>query len=282
MNKLLALVNIELKRNSKFYLIYVALFSFFSLSISLIQINRLKKSIHSVQNMVDSFGGITYGAGILYKNYYVYPLIFIGLVGLLIYSIYMWLREYIDSNKSIYTLIMIPENKFNIYLSKMIALITMIYGYLITQILMIFISKNVFNLYFKNMNLIKSSFIDDLFYGTSSDFGFQSLARKLIPLEFTEFIMYYVIFLVLAISLIFTVCIIGISLRESSKLLVLVSIPVGHLFYVYILNRFSLNLYYIIGSLYKTFLNAHLTINLITIIVLNLISYVLINKKFYI
>lgn len=281
MNKLLTLSNMELKRNSRFYLMYIVLFSFFSLSINLIQIIKLKKSIYSVTNIVDSFGGITYGVGILYNNHYLYPLIAIGVVGLLIYSIYMWAREYTDSNKSIYTLIMIPQNKFNIYLSKMIALITMIYGYILTQILIIFISKNIFNFYFKNIGLIKSSFIEDLFYGTSSDIGFSHLSRMLIPLEFTNFIMYYVIFLILVISMLFTTCLIGISIRENPKLAILVSLILG-LFNVCISNGFLLSLYYSIRSSYNTCLNADLIISLITIIVLNLISYVLINKKLYI
>jgi hypothetical protein len=228
--------------------------------------------------MRQSFGGVTYGIGILYNNNYLYLIISFGIVGLLIYSIYMWIREYIDSNKSIYTLIMVPQNKFNIYISKMIALITMIYGYLLAQISMIFISKNIFKLYFTNMGLIKSSFIDDLFYGASSNVGF----GQFIPLDFTEFIMYYVILLILIISVLFTICIIGISLRENPKLIVCLSSLIICLLYLYMSNRFSLNLYYSIRSFYNTFLNADLIINLIIIIVLNLISYVLINKKLYI
>ena len=62
---------------------------------------------------------------ILNNNALLNVILLYSMIGLIIYSVYMWIREY--NQKNIYTLKTLPIDKFNIYLSKMIATVTIIY-----------------------------------------------------------------------------------------------------------------------------------------------------------
>ncbi len=78
---------------------------------------------------IEDFGGIFYGLGILSNLGFIQSILFFGILGLFIYYVFMWKREFFSNNQSIYTLMMLPQNKFKICISKSIALITMIYGF---------------------------------------------------------------------------------------------------------------------------------------------------------
>ncbi|MBO3446503.1 ABC transporter permease [Clostridium sp. CCUG 7971] len=274
MNKLLALTNMELKRNSKFYLVYLSILSAIMLGLNIIQINRFQDRFSMVEKIKDSFDGIFYGISIIYNNSYLHNIMGLSIIGIFIYSIYTWVREY--TQNSVYTLKMIPCNKFNLYLSKMVSSIVMIYGVLITQITILFISKNIFNLMFKNTGIIPTSLFEDLSY-------LPSTLYYNMPINLIDFIMIYGIGLILKLSILFTVIVFIISLKSKNRRLFIIIIGLCLIILNKIMTYENIGNFYInLGLEYINNIGVDVIVGTILTILLGYISYILINKKFYI
>ncbi|MGL5348490.1 MAG: hypothetical protein ACRDA3_14175 [Peptostreptococcaceae bacterium] len=272
MNKLLTLVNLELKRHMKFCTIYILTFFVLVFGINIFTILRIYQNTPYISSLIDKYGGITYGSEILSGNIYIFGAIVIGLVGgLLIYTVMIWKSDY--SDKSIYTFIMLPQNRFYIYLAKLISVLVIVYSYLISNIIAIFLSKNIFSLAFKNKGLIKTLL--------SSDFNYSGFGKIIFPINFIDFIMIYGVWLLLVISILFVVCIIGLSFKNSLKLtlFILLMYPIVNIFLLLIYSdkTYEILNVYSIGNI-----GLDLILNLVNIVILNSISYVLINKRIYI
>ncbi|HBE9110098.1 ABC transporter permease [Clostridioides difficile] len=271
MNKLLYLINVDLRRSNKFYIAYISFFSLITLSLNLFEINKFKNSKFIMNLAIGDFGGIFYGIGILSNLGFIQSILFFGMLGLFIYYIFMWKREFFSNNQSIYTLMMLPQNKFKICISKSIALITMIYGFLISQIATLFICKYIFNFIFRNMPIIKMNFAKDLYY----------LNLKSIPIDFISFMAIYVFLLLIAISIV-NCCILFIFsyINKIYVILITLLIIAGLYFSTIYINIITLfrKYYKVIGFQFNN-LVAGLLSFLIIMFILNGISYLLIKKK---
>ena len=53
----------------------------------------------------------------------------------LLYSLVIWYRDYFSKSKTIATLLMLPQNRFNIYIAKFITVVSMIFGVISLQFL---------------------------------------------------------------------------------------------------------------------------------------------------
>ncbi|AVD35223.1 hypothetical protein [Clostridioides difficile] len=271
MNKLLYLINVDLRRSNKFYIAYISFFSLITLGLNLFEINKFKNSKFIINLAIGDFGGIFYGIGILSNLGFIQSILFFGMLGLFIYYIFMWKREFFSNNQSIYTLMMLPQNKFKICISKSIALLTMIYGFLISQIATLFICKYIFNFIFRNVPIINMNFAKDLYY----------LNLKGIPIDFISFMAIYVFLLLIAISIV-NCCILFIFsyINKFYILLITLLIIVGLYFstiYISIITLFR-KYYMAIGFQFNN-LVAGLLSFLIIMFILNGISYLLIKKK---
>ncbi|MFL8674547.1 ABC transporter permease [Clostridioides sp. GD02404] len=271
MNKLLYLINVDLRRSNKFYIAYISFFSLITLSLNLYEMNKLKNSKFILNLAVENFGGIFYGIGILSNIRFIQHILFFGMLGMFVYYVFMWKREFFSKNQSIYTLMMLPQNKFKICISKSIALITMIYGFLISQIATLFVCKCIFNFIFKNVPIIKVPFAQDLYYST----------LRSIPVDFISFMVIYVFLLLIAISLV-NCCILFIFsyINKFYVLLVTFVVLIGLYFstvYINIINLFR-KYYVFIGTQFNTLVAGVLSF-LIIMFILNGISYLLIKKK---
>ncbi|AXU64363.1 ABC transporter permease [Clostridioides difficile] len=271
MNKLLYLINVDLRRSNKFYIAYISFFSLITLSLNLFEINKFKNSKFIMNLAIGDFGGIFYGIGILSNLGFIQSILFFGMLGLFIYYIFMWKREFFSNNQSIYTLMMLPQNKFKICISKSIALITMIYGFLISQIATLFICKYIFNFIFRNMPIINMNFAKDLYY----------LNLKSIPIDFISFMAIYVFLLLIAISIV-NCCILFIFsyINKIYVILITLLIIAGLYFSTIYINIITLfrKYYKVIGFQFNN-LVAGLLSFLIIMFILNGISYLLIKKK---
>lgn len=273
MNKILALTNMELKRNSRFYLLYLSIVSAIMLGLNIIQINRFQDKITIIEKIQDNFDGIFYGISIMYDNPYLLNIMELSITGIFIYSIYTWIREY--TQKSIYTLKMIPCNKFNVYLSKMISTIVMVYGVLISQIMILFISKNIFNIVFRNLEVISTSLFEDLSY--------LPYLENHIPINMIDFIMIYGIGLVLKLSILFTSIVFIISLKSKNRRLFIIIIGLCLIILNKIVTYENIGKFYTnLGSEYINNIGVDVIVGTILTILLGYISYILINKKLYI
>ena len=274
MNKILALTNMELKRNSKFYILYLSILSAIVFGLNIIQINRFQDRFSVIEIIKDNFDGIFYGISIMYNNSYLPTLMKLSIIGIFIYSIYTWIREY--TQKSVYTLKMIPYNKFNVYISKMISTIVMVYGVLIIQIIILFISKNIFNIVFRNTGVIPTSLFEDLSYLSSTSY-------YNMPINMMDFIMIYGIDLVLKLSILFTAIVFIISFKNKNISFFIITIGL----YIIVVSKIMIyrnieDFYSNLGAKYVGNIGVDIIYGTFFIILLGYISYKLINKKFYI
>lgn len=99
MNKLLYLINVDLRRSNKFYIAYISFFSLITLSLNLFEINKFKNSKFIMNLAIEDFGGIFYGLGILSNLGFIQSILFFGILGLFIYYIFMWKREFFSNNQ---------------------------------------------------------------------------------------------------------------------------------------------------------------------------------------
>ncbi|EQF25300.1 putative membrane protein [Clostridioides difficile CD160] len=271
MNKLLYLINVDLRRSNRFYIAYISFFSLITLGLNLFEMNKFKNSRFIMNLAIEDFGGIFYGIGILSNLGFIQNILFFGMLGIFIYYVFMWKKEFFSKNQSIYTLMMLPQNKFKICITKSIALITMIYGFLISQIAILFICKYIFNFIFRNMPIINMSFAQDLYY-----FNLRS-----IPVDFISFMEIYVFLLLIAISFV-NCCILFIFSYINRLHIILIAfvVLIGLYFstvYINIINLFR-KYYQFIGIQFNTLVTGLLSF-LIIMSILNGISYFLIKKK---
>lgn len=281
MNKILALVNLELKRNSRFYLIYIGLFASFMVGGNVSRINSILKEYKlspnesSIKYQIDTYGGVSFGESILGINRFTLIVTTLGVLGLLIYSIYIWIREYTESNKTIYTLLSIPENRFSIYISKMISSVTMVHGYVLAMLSGLIVSKIIFNIRFKGINILKTSIENDLnsYYNLSLD-----TLRRMIPMDFYNYIITYGFMLVAGLSILFTITILFLSYKNSEKLPIVVII-VFILSLMYLKIRFSIGLYIVLKASVIGKLGVDILVDSLTILIMGAISYKLLNEK---
>lgn len=60
MNKLLYLINVDLRRSNKFYIAYISFFSLITLSLNLFEINKFKNSKFIMNLAIEDFGSIIF------------------------------------------------------------------------------------------------------------------------------------------------------------------------------------------------------------------------------
>lgn len=139
----------------------------------------------------------------------IYKLSFFILVGALIWCLYyglaIWYKDFSNKTKPIYTLFMLPENKFIIFISKLITMITIIYGVIFVQflcwIIMGSIIKSISGVSFTYMiNAINSSRLEVLM------FNIPQVSRM-------EFVMIFTLGPILAMTVLFT----GIMIHKTVK-----------------------------------------------------------------
>ena len=281
MNKLLTLTNIEIKRSSKFYIVYLGIVSILILGLNIIQINKFTKRADIIEKIQDNYDGVFYGVSILNNNALLNVILLYSMIGLIIYSVYMWIREY--NQKSIYTLKILPIDKFNIYLSKMIATVTIIYILLLVQIFMIFISKQIFNIMVSNMGIVKTSLFNDL--------SFLDSINEIIPTTFISFIMIYGFKMIYILSILFTLIVFIISFKDKIKKYLIAFIFIFLLFLRFVIKAIILMSYtslvdsYTYSNILPKYIGnigSSILGYSIAILLLSYISYKLINKKLYI
>ena len=117
----------------------------------------------------------------------------IGFFICILYSIFIWQREFIFKNKSINTLMMMPQSRGIVYISKLINMVCFIYIYIISIVLTLFIAYKILpNFMIGNIETL--SFVLSTMYKLSLFTSY----------TFTDFIIEYVFLLPSLITVIFT------------------------------------------------------------------------------
>lgn len=153
MRKFIYLVNTELNRVLKFFipalLIYIAL-QIIEILMKISSVMRnIRENSYGAKGVgeVVSTGESVKGLGKMYNVHSFLDSNSIIIIGFLliicmiiIYSIFIWYREWFGSNKTIYTLLMLPMERMKIYYAKLISIILLIGTTLGTSIVSLFIN----------------------------------------------------------------------------------------------------------------------------------------------
>ncbi|MBQ6631461.1 MAG: hypothetical protein IJH55_04915 [Romboutsia sp.] len=207
MNKIFTLYDIEFKRSYKIYFSLIAALLLGNIGTFVYYVKDAINIVASQRRVKPSLALLKTELGktnIYFSSIdYTYNLttIILGfcVISCLIYAVVIWYRDFLGKSKTSYTLFMLPTNKFNIYIAKLMMILTMIYTLIIIQLVAWGIEVSIIHS-LTNLPLSKITSRVTLFL-------------SLTPLDITSFIMIDVLGVILAVVVIFT----GIMLQKSSK-----------------------------------------------------------------
>lgn len=212
MSRILTLYDIEFKRIKKIYFSILGLLTISNLIWFVYNLHSVAKQVQEILNIRGGIGLLkSEEAYIIIKNggliysLYILSLFFmiLAIIWCLYYTLLIWYKDFSNKTKVVYTLFTLPYNKFNIFISKLITVVSFIYGVLVTQhilwILEIFIIKS-----FTGIDI--SEIIHIINYNNSMSFLIMGL-----PIYPLEIFMYYVIGPILAVIVLFT----GVLIHKS-------------------------------------------------------------------
>ena len=188
MNNILTLYDMEFKRIYKIYFTLIGILLASNIGATLFSIYSVPSRTSDIEgnpitvNVLKSEEGIRY----IYE-YLIGDLTSITKMAVafsvllcLLYSLVIWYRDYFSKSKTIATLLMLPQKRFNIYISKFLTVIMMIFGIIASQFLFWFIDlviiKIILNVntegflnVFKTM-LVQQNMISNLVFNQPIDF----------------------------------------------------------------------------------------------------------------
>ena len=274
MSKILALSNIELRKNLKFHYIYCA-----TILVSIIAVNGyyiyMSATTYDLTEMYrNQIGGVFYGAMILEGNMVIHLLLSLGVIGAILYTSAIWLKDWNGSHKNIYTYMMIPGNNMKIYAAKMLNSLFFVYMVMICETIALFVSKSIFNMTFASKcNIIDTSFNADLSFASDTLFVCSNAI---------DFLIENILYVFLIITVISTLMIIITSMKNKTLGFIVLGI------FVFIAAIFGVNIGSASSKIYQILLNmgitdnmvvANIMIAIIVSIICTAISYFLSNRK---
>lgn len=275
MNNILNLYDIELKRIYKWYLALLSILLVGNIGVVTKHIRNIIIRVASDTKSKESLSlmKLQQSKKYLYEthilNIYESTTMLLGLAVLicLVYALIIWYRDFVGKSKTGYTLFMLPNNKFNVYIAKAITIVVMIFGVMLMQ--MVFWGTDI--LILKIVTNIPIQEIFNVAKYSTGEFG----RFTLIQLYQIDFIMVNIIGVILAVLVIFT----AVMIQKSFKIKT-VGIALG-IIYVYA----SIVIFSYIGSI-TPFSDRNLIGHIIYFIGLFIVSvglsYTLLNKKVYI
>lgn len=275
MNNILNLYDIELKRIYKWYLALLSILLVGNIGTVARHIRNIIIRVASDTKSKESLSlmRLQQAKKYLYEthilNIYESTALLLGLAVLicLSYALIIWYRDFVGKNKTGYTLFMLPNNKFNVYIAKAITIVVMIFGVMLMQMLFwgvdILILKTVTNVPMKEI------------FGLANNMNGVIRNLTLIQPYLIDFIMINIIGVILAVLVIFT----AVMIQKSFKIKI-VGIALG-IIYVFA----SIIIFARIGAA-TPFSDKNLMGHIIYFIGLFVVSvglsYTLLNKKVYI
>lgn len=274
-NKIWTLFEVEFKRIQKIYFALLTLLFFSNVGLFSFLFNlNLKES--------ESIIGYKVGMSVLKEEAAIeafsssdvaqttYQLTFFLLIGALLWCLYyglaIWYKDFSNKTKPIYTLFMLPENKFIIFISKLITMLTLIYGVILVQFLcwliMVAIMKNISGISIEHIINIINNARPDIYM-----IHVPQISR-------VEFIMIFILGPILAMTVLFT----GIMMHKTVKKIG------GLLGVIYVISIISV--YFSITAFYNTYsdvlMKTHLIFYLVVFVMSMVVSYSTLTKKIYV
>lgn len=274
-NKIWTLFEVEFKRIQK---IYFALLTFLFLSnagLFIFLFNLNLKESESILGYKAGISALKEEVAIeLFSSSYVaqttYQLTFFLLIGALLWCLYyglaIWYKDFSNKTKPIYTLFMLPENKFIIFISKLITMLTLIYGVILVQ----FLCWLIMGVIMKNISGISIEHIINIINNARPDIYMVHVPQ----IRRVEFIMIFILGPILAMTVLFT----GIMMHKTVKKIG------GLLGVIYVISIISV--YLSITAIYNTYsdvlIKTHLIFYLVVFVMSMVVSYSTLTKKIYV
>lgn len=272
MNKLLTLYDIEFKRVKKIYFSILALLTLCNFAYFFFKIFSLVKEVEkglrlkgelSLLKRSDAVRIMKEGFSIESIYNVTYFIMTLAIIWCLYYSLTIWYKDFSNKTKVAYTLFMLPYNKFNVYLSKLITVVSLFYGILVTQHFFWWIEMFIIKIL---TNIPMTEIIERINYNNSISFILSTVS--IYPMELFIF---YIIGPIFAVTILFT----GVLIHKSMKKIG------GFLGVVYVLSMFftylSCCLIYVMFT--DELLVSNLLYFLVSILLSMFISYKLINNS---
>jgi hypothetical protein len=270
-NRILTLYNIEFKRIYKLYFLLIGTLFIANLAGVMKTLYDSVKRISLENNLPMNIDILKTNLGYSFINeftkndIYVYGSMALGVAILfcLLYATIIWYRDYYSKSKTIYTLLSLPQPRFNIYLAKLIMVIVMIYGVIACQFLFWYIDLNIIK--------ILAGISSPNFANVYSNMMQSVNQINVVSPYLLDFLMIDLFGVILAVVVIFTGVLIERSFKKVGVLLGGGYILITIIGYVFIIGLDS-------GILGNLLLN-HIMYYIVLLMVSILISYRLINKR---
>lgn len=271
MNKILTLYDIEFKRIYKLY--FGALFAFIAFNIGIVGV-MLSDVVSAVASKLQTNKSIQLlqkaSAGRMIRERYIDKAftfmcmaLVVAIVICLIYGFIIWYRDFIGKSKTAYTLFMLPNNKFDMYIAKLMTVVFLIYGVIIAQVLSWIVSISI-------VTSLTTVTLSQIVKVINQRMLFIILG--FMQFDFISFIMINIIGVIITVMIIFT----GVIIQKSFKKVGIV-LGISYIFILAITNFFVM-----VSKSYSGQLLIYQGIcYLITALVSIGISYRLLNKKIY-
>lgn len=274
-NKIWTLFEVEFKRIQKIYFALLTLLFFSNAGLFSFLFNLNLKESESIVGYKVGMSALKEEAAIeAFSSSDVaqttYQLTFFLLIGALLWCLYyglaIWYKDFSNKTKPIYTLFMLPENKFIIFISKLITILTLIYGVILVQFLCWLIMVAIM----KNISGISIEHIINSINNARPDIYMIHVPQ----ISRVEFIMIFILGPILAMTVLFT----GIMMHKTVKKIG------GLLGVIYVISIISV--YFSITALYNTYsdvlMKTHLIFYLVVFVMSMVVSYSTLTKKIYV
>ena len=272
MNDILTLYDMEFKRIYKIYFTLIGLLFTSNIGATLYKIFFITRRTVDNEGNPITMHTLKSSEGLEYINTYIVgdlgsmtkmAMAFAVLLCLL-YSLVIWYRDYFSKSKTIATLLMLPQKRFNIYISKFLTVIMMIFGIIASQFLFwfidLFIIKIILNVNAEGfLNVFQTMLIR------------QNRFWNLVFNQPIDFVMIDVLGVILAVTVLFTGVMIERSFRKVGAVLGAIYVVASIVLYIYVTTSY--------GIYSDILLKAHLLYYLVMFIVSTLISINLLNKR---
>lgn len=273
-NKILTLFDIEFKRIQKIFFAVISLLILGNIAI-------FAYGIYRVTEDVKAEIGVSQGISILKTDMgkhmflelqlpnFIYALsnllMILALIGCAFYSVLIWYRDFSSKSKSIYTLFMLPENRFIIFISKLITMLALIYSIIFVQHLLWGIGAFIVNKY-ANIPII------NMIYSINNIHRY-GIFEISVPIYPVEYLMIFIIGPIVGVSSIFVATLISKSIKKIG----------GVLGIIYIVSLAMVYLATIIG-IYEysdTILKNNIIFFIVAFLISIYVSYISLNNRMY-
>ncbi|HLS09561.1 hypothetical protein [Lentibacillus sp.] len=215
MNRFMKLVNFELSRFMKIYLVLVAMTVVVQVAGVIVKANEyIGKANQAINEDGLSMAQFVEQNGVMSFMDFTRSLWFMGPIAIcaaaLIFYIFMiWYRDWFGKNTFIYRLLMLPTARLNVYLAKAASIVLMVLGLVSIQLIILPLENRVFKW------MVPVDFRSDMTLGQIVNWNYLSI---LVPQTFVEFILYYGAGF-MAVSVLFTAILFERSFRWKGLLL---------------------------------------------------------------